>query len=112
MDDLNYRALQWALGEHTGVSSKTLCGHMLGIDVAWKSPPSDADDRSRCIRLLQLIPEWESRLDEMADEPSPERLVISGRGMNVERNGWAEQVPLIRAEMAAQPQQPKEKGEV
>lgn len=96
---IEQRALEWLLSHDTGVSSKTLCAHMLGIETkGFQSPPSDADDRGRCIRLLNLIPEWWDRLDEMAETPSNEALVISSRGMNVETNGWAEQIPHIRRE--------------
>src|SRR4051812_16275735 len=60
-------ALRWLLSDDTGTSSKTLCAHMLGIDtLRYQSPPSDRADRGRCIRLLQLIPEWQARLDELA----------------------------------------------
>ena len=103
MSDIKDRALEWLLADHTGTSSKTLCAHMLGIEIGHKSPPSDTDDRSRCIRLLNQIPEWWDRLDEMTAEPSPERLVISAKGMNVESNGWAEQIPLIIKEASLTP---------
>lgn len=99
MSEIKDRALEWLLSGSTGVSSETLCAHMLGLTRGhYSSPPSDAGDRSRCIQLLNKIPEWWDRLDELKDGSSPERLVISGRGINVERNGWAEQIPLIRKE--------------
>ena len=76
--------LMWALGENVGASSKFLCKYMLGYGKydQWKSAPSDESDRARCIRLLDLMPEWWGRLSELAE--------ISG--------DWKEQIPLIRRE--------------
>jgi hypothetical protein len=95
-------ALEWLFGGDTGVSSKALCAHMLGIEVKGAlgvMAPSDAADRGRCIRLLNKIPAWWDRLDEMAEtEPQKDVLVISASGINKEQNGWAKQIPLIRSE--------------
>lgn len=92
------RALTWLMGDDTGISSKALCAHMLGIEGARNMPPSDAGDRGRCIRLLQLIPEWQPRLDEMAQYKPTSGIVISKSGMDTLTNGWADQIPLIKAE--------------
>lgn len=95
------RALTWLMGSDTGISSKALCAHMLGVDIAAidKRPPSDASDRGRCIRLLNLIPEWVPRLDELENLPDTwDSVVVSSAGMNTETNSWAVQVPLIRQE--------------
>lgn len=97
MDELKL-ASEWLLSGDTGISSKALCAHMLGMEPDHNMPPSDADDRGRCIRLLNKIPEWWVRLDEMAQYSPQESLVISSRGINTERRGWAEQIPLIRKE--------------
>lgn len=62
------RAFEWLLGGDTGISSETLAAHMLGVEKAGpfgKQAPSDAADRARCIRLLQRIPEWVPRLNEL-----------------------------------------------
>lgn len=94
------RALAWALGEDTGTSSKTLCRTMLGAPKgAYESPPSDADDRGRCIRLLELIPEWIPRLPELLVGDKPQQgIVINSSGIHTETNGWAAQIPLILRE--------------
>lgn len=62
------RALEWFAGDDTGVSSKTLACHMLGIKPKgmWSSYPFDPADLGRCLRLLELIPEWKPRVAEMA----------------------------------------------
>lgn len=60
------RALEWAAGDDTGVSSKALMTVMIG-----KKPrssfcyPHDGGDFGRCYRLLKLIPEWRARIGEM-----------------------------------------------
>lgn len=92
------RALQWLFGDDTGTSSKTLCAHMLGIKDVRNSVPSDSADRGRCIRLLQLIPEWQPRLDEMAALPDRESMVFGASGTRVERESWADQIKLIKRE--------------
>ena len=92
------RAVKWALSDDTGMSSKTLCAHMLGIDVVRPMPPSDASDRRRCIILLEQIPEWIPRLKELADTKPHTSMVFSSAGFHNETNGWAEQIPLIMQE--------------
>lgn len=101
MNDIKDRALVWLLGGDTGLSSETLCAHMLGIEYkGHSSPPSDSADRGRCIRLLKLIPEWQERLEEMADLKGHSSLVIDAKGMRQEHNSWAKQIPMIREELA------------
>lgn len=92
------RALEWLFSDDTGASSKTLCAHMLGIKGVRNSIPSDAADRGRCIRLLQLIPEWKDRLDEMAEMPAQRNMIMGADGMRSETETWADQLPLIKAE--------------
>ena len=96
---IEQRAQYWALSDDTGVSSKTLCAHMTGNPTGFTSPPSDADDRGRCIRLLELIPEWIERLPELAkDEKPSEAIVISASGIGADTNSWERQIPLIMKE--------------
>jgi hypothetical protein len=59
------RALLWLTGGDSGMSSKAICCHMLGM----KSDgiyPLDPSDLGRCLRLLELFPEWKPRMGEMA----------------------------------------------
>lgn len=99
MNDIYERAFKWLFSSDTGMSSKALCAHMLGIKLfEHPSVPMDAADRGRCIGLLQLIPEWIPRLDEMK-KYKPERYTIfNNGGMHEETKGWAEQVELIKSE--------------
>jgi len=98
---VEYRSLFWALNYHTGVSSTALARHMSGHPQgSWSSPPSDAGDRGRCIRLLELVPEWLPRLDEMKkyDAKKQEGIVINGSGISAYENSWSKQIPLIVSE--------------
>lgn len=95
-----YRALFWALSDDTGISSEAIACHMLDYPMnRLNLPPSDAGDRGRCIRLLELIPEWIPRLPELAkDHRSSEGIVINSSGIEAQQNSWAEQIPLILKE--------------
>lgn len=96
------RALFWALSGDTGNSSRTIAGHMTGNPTeSHQMPPSDRDDRGRCIRLLELIPEWIPRLKEMVQYDKPEQetgVVINSSGISAYDNSWSKQIPLIMEE--------------
>lgn len=93
------KIIRWATGDDTGVSSQALCRFMLGLpSIRNYPPPSDAADRGRCIRLLKLVPEWWLRLDEMASLPSRRVHYFGSNGAGVRKEGWGEQIPLIRNE--------------
>lgn len=97
------RALFWALSGDTGISSEAIAAHMTGAsgNTRWgMRPPSDAADRGRCIRLLELIPEWVPRLKEMTryDKKKTQGIVISSSGISDYDNSWAKQIPLILSE--------------
>lgn len=62
------RVIQWLLSRDTGVSSKAIVAQLSNIVL--ESPfsmdhPHDPADLGRCIRLLEAIPEFRERLDEM-----------------------------------------------
>lgn len=99
------RALFWALSGDTGISSKSIMAHMTGQqknDSFGIMPPSDSSDRGRCIRLLELIPEWLPRLDEMkkydTGTKKAEGITIAGSGISAYDNSWSKQIPLIVSE--------------
>jgi len=71
--------LDWATSDDTGLSSKALLRHMMGFSQKYPMPPSDADDRGRCMRLLKICPEWIRLLEDL-------------------RPYWGEQVDLIKKE--------------
>lgn len=100
---IEQRALFWALSDDTGISSKTIARWFSLKEMYLPSmPPSDADDRGRCIRLLELIPEWLPRLDELkaldAPDKKQEGFVINSSGITADQNTWAKQIPLIAKE--------------
>lgn len=94
------KLITWATGDDTGMSSNALCRWMLDLKPCQYgySAPSDAGDRGRCIRLLNLMPEWWDRLDEMAKIPSSKVTFFNKNGMGTREEGWKEQIPLIREE--------------
>lgn len=61
------RAVAWLRDGRVGISSRAIHDHMLGLEAKRGfSYPSDPDDLNRCLLLLDLIPEWEHRMQEMA----------------------------------------------
>lgn len=59
------RALMWLASGDSGMSSKAICYHMLGMK-SDGSFPLDPSDLGRGLRLLKLFPEWKPRMGEMA----------------------------------------------
>jgi hypothetical protein len=67
--------LEWLLGPDTGTSSLTIFSVLSARHrhrarsrrFFVPSVPLDPDDFGRCHRLLEAIPEWQSRLDRVAD---------------------------------------------
>lgn len=61
------RVLKWMMSGDTGISSKSICAHMTDTESKdYGSYPSDPSDLGRCLRLLELFPEWKARITEMA----------------------------------------------
>lgn len=81
--------IDWLTNGNHGASSKCMLRHMLGLPDGDKYGencyPRDHWDRERCLILLKIMPEWQSRIDEMA-------------ALN---KGWAEQVELMKPGIAA-----------
>ncbi len=60
------RVNTWIVSGDTGLSSKTIWSTMLGIDLGDEiNHPHDPADVGRCLRLLELMPEWKPRLSEL-----------------------------------------------
>lgn len=65
--EMQQRIIKWLLSGDTGSSSKAICAHMSGAGSSdMCSYPSDPSDLGRCLRLLELVPEWNARIGEMA----------------------------------------------
>ena len=61
------RLAAWMVGDDTGSSSMAIACHMAGIEnQAFWTAPYDPSDLGRCLRLLELFPEWKLRMREMA----------------------------------------------
>lgn len=68
-DGDSQRLAAWFLSGDTGVSSKAIAAHMSGAGTTgdfWWWGPADPADLGRCLRLLELFPEWKPRMGEMA----------------------------------------------
>jgi len=63
---IEMRAIRWLGGDDTGLSSKAILNHMLGVRDADQSYPVDPSDLGRCLRMLRLFPEFKGRMVEMA----------------------------------------------
>lgn len=100
-ETVEYRALFWVLTGDTGTSSKAIAKHMLNIAIEGMfgfQPPSDGSDRRRCIKLLELVPEWLPRLNEMLrydKAKKQEGIVINSSGISAYDNSWQKQIPLM-----------------
>lgn len=72
-------ALKWILGRTVGNSSKAIFAHMVGQNAPHRgwSHPYDPDDLRRCLILLQEVPEWRSRLPEMAERSQEWKALVS-----------------------------------
>lgn len=61
------RVNAWIVSGDTGLSSKTIWATMLGIDLGDDiNHPHDPADLGRCLRLLELMPEWKLQQSELA----------------------------------------------
>lgn len=65
--EMTKAALEWIVGDDTGLSSKALWAKMMGVEPRhYYNYPHDGGDFGRCDRLLNAVPEWRARLPEMA----------------------------------------------
>lgn len=97
------RALFWSLSGDTGISSEAICAHMTGnpTNKTWGfQAPSDMSDRGRCIRLLELIPEWIERLPEMVQYDAGNVIINGAKPIprSEDSHSWTQQIPLIMQE--------------
>lgn len=63
--DEQQRANWWIANGETGSSSKTMWNCLMGNRSFEVNHPWDPDDFKRCYKLLEVVPEWKSRLDEL-----------------------------------------------
>ncbi|MGI4744939.1 MAG: hypothetical protein ACRYGI_11585 [Janthinobacterium lividum] len=67
---MDIRIAEWLASGDTGVSSTAILLWLSARakDRTWGAhTPSDPADLGRCLRLLERIPEWKSRMPEMAE---------------------------------------------
>lgn len=72
------RANAWIVGSDSGMSSKAIWAHMMGVKPrdGW-CHPHDPADFGRCARLLELMPEWRDRLPEMVELSQEWRALVA-----------------------------------
>lgn len=71
--ELSAEAVKWLASGERGMSSEAIFERMTGMPVGssfggrrgWA--PADPDDLRRCLLLLDAVPEWKTRIAEMAD---------------------------------------------
>lgn len=63
---MDKRLAQWLAGRDTGLSSECVA-LFLSAGVSNGSSPMDMNDWGRCMRLLDIMPEWKGRMAEMAE---------------------------------------------
>ncbi len=66
--DLEKRKAEWWRSGDTGISSETIMALFSGTERDRPDTPSDPSDFGRCYRLLERIPEFRPRLQEVADK--------------------------------------------
>lgn len=60
------KALWWISNGQVGMSSKTMWNYFMGSTKPYPvNHPYDPDDFSRCYKLLQAVPEWRPRIQEL-----------------------------------------------
>lgn len=100
VESIERRAMERLLSGDTGISSETMIAFFTGVPKSGPfgmQAPSDAADRGRCIRVLQAIPEWVDRLDELKSLDTG-TIIINGAApipVSEDKQSWTYQIPLI-----------------
>lgn len=76
MMNTNKKVLEWLATDQTGTSSKTIAFTLSGFNYKYPSPPSDPSDFGRCLLLLDFIPEFRTRLSELATLSDEWKVII------------------------------------
>jgi len=80
------QVIRWLVKGDTGISSIAIVSHITGYetDRKFSDYPSDAGDFGRCYRLLVAVPEFRSRIGEMASR-SPQWSALVAEWDELER---------------------------
>ena len=65
--DIKERCKEWLKSKGTGASAQCIYDFFATGYVVFCSYPHDADDFGRCLKLLEVVPEWEARLSELSE---------------------------------------------
>lgn len=61
------KAMTWLNANNVGKSSMTIWNCMLGVKIFPIHIPYDIDDFSRCYKLLEFIPEWKNKINNLSN---------------------------------------------
>lgn len=74
--DTKDKIIKWFIWDDTGISSRAIVSQMTGFKTQrWSDHPADGGDFGRCHRLLEAVPEFKVRIEEMAQR-SPQWAVL------------------------------------
>ncbi|SFF05284.1 hypothetical protein [Nitrosomonas sp. Nm166] len=75
--DTDRGLIKWLISGDTGISSKAIVAQMTGVETnnGWSDYPRDGADFGRCHRLLEIMPEFKVRIEEMSQR-SPQWAVL------------------------------------
>lgn len=65
------KAVEWLVGGDTGISSKTMCAALFGVNPKDSDMPHDADDFGRCLRFIRFMPDGTKDIvfKKLSDKP-------------------------------------------
>lgn len=103
--EINDKVLKWIANGERGLSSETIVRELAGIDLTQGrgSEPYDPSDFRRCLLLLDAVPEFRGRLEEMKKVSEYWKLLIENwseleRLYHEEKNNGT--APKLYAKMA------------
>jgi len=67
--DTKDKIIKWFLSGNTGVSSEAIVAQLMNVKTeraGYGDYPHDSDDFGRCYKLLEAVPEFKLRINEMA----------------------------------------------
>lgn len=102
MNDLAMKVLEWQAYGRVGVSSATMASIALGMEKnfyhSWFNPPWDPADLTRCMKLVECIPEIRDHFPKIAEK-------CPGFAPIIEH--WDELIEMLKAEWAVGDRAPK-----
>lgn len=96
MSDLAMKVLEWQANSDVGVSSATMASIAIGMQKpvygSYFSPPWDPADLTRCMKLVEFIPEIRDHFPAIAEQCPRFAPIL---------NHWDELIAMVKRERAA-----------